>query len=80
MESLEGDCERFHCKDGHRDGVGVNTRHLFRIGADAAILEEQNPSDAQALQALIAFSRRIARRGRDRPRRSRSIIIVGNII
>ena len=49
---------------------------LFYIRADAASLGEQNPSDAQALQALMASSPRVART-RGRPRRSRPTIVVG---
>ncbi|KAI4218381.1 MAG: hypothetical protein L6R36_008984 [Xanthoria steineri] len=65
MEGLEVDGEGFHGKDGQTAGVGVDAEG------------EQNPSDAQALQALMASSR-VARRGRGRPRRSRPTIVVGN--
>ena len=49
--------------------------------ADAAILGEQDPSYAQALQAPVHSSpSRVARRVRGRPRGSRPAITVGNII
>ncbi|KAL9023570.1 MAG: hypothetical protein Q9196_007121 [Gyalolechia fulgens] len=66
MEGLEVDGEGFYSKDGHPADVGVDMEG------------EQNPSNAQALQALIASSPRMARRGRGRPRRSRPTIVVGN--
>ncbi|KAI4222239.1 MAG: hypothetical protein L6R40_008597, partial [Gallowayella cf. fulva] len=66
MEGLEVEAERFYSKEGYRPSVGVDTEG------------EQNPSDVQALQALMASSPRVARRGRGRPRRTRPTIIVGN--
>ncbi|KAI4192966.1 MAG: hypothetical protein LQ350_008522 [Teloschistes chrysophthalmus] len=66
MEGFEMDDGGFYSKDGRRAGVGVDAEG------------EQNPSDAQALQALMASSPRVARRGRGRPRRSRPTIVVGN--
>ncbi|KAL8809568.1 MAG: hypothetical protein Q9223_007908 [Gallowayella weberi] len=67
MEGLEVDGEGFHGKDGHTAGVGCDAEG------------EQNPSDAQTLQALITSSPRMTGRGRGRPRRSRPTIVVGNI-
>lgn len=52
---------------------------LLHIRVDAAIPGEQNASDALVLRAPVHPSPpRIARRGRGRPRRSRSAITVGN--
>ncbi|KAL9026177.1 MAG: hypothetical protein Q9196_005114 [Gyalolechia fulgens] len=66
MEGPEVDGEGFHSKDGHRTGAGV--------GAEG----EQNPSDGQALQAPMQSSpRRMVRRGRGRPPRSRTAITSG---
>lgn len=54
---------------------------LLRIRADAAVLGEQNPSDAEVPQAPVHSSHPpIARRGRGRPRRSRTAITVGNAV
>ncbi|KAL8794593.1 MAG: hypothetical protein Q9182_007609 [Xanthomendoza sp. 2 TL-2023] len=66
MESLKVDSEGFRGKDGHTAGVGVDAEG------------EQNPSNAQTLQALITSSPRITGRGRGRPQRSRPTIVVGN--
>ena len=40
--------------------------------------ESGNPSDAQALQALMASFPRVARRGRGRPHRSWPTTVLGN--
>ncbi|KAI4193559.1 MAG: hypothetical protein LQ350_008259 [Teloschistes chrysophthalmus] len=66
MEGFEVDVKRFHNKDGHRAGISVDAEG------------EQNPSDAQALQALMASSPRVACRGRGKPRYSRPKVVVGN--
>ncbi|KAL8831579.1 MAG: hypothetical protein Q9191_000788 [Dirinaria sp. TL-2023a] len=65
MKGLEVDGGRFPGKNCRRAGVGVDTEG------------EQDSSDTQALQALMASSLPLARRGRGRPRCSRPTIVVG---
>ncbi|KAL2052497.1 hypothetical protein ABVK25_007369 [Lepraria finkii] len=58
--------------------MGPIARTVTGLGLAVTLKVMQNPSDTQALQALVHSSPRVARRCRGRPRRSGPAITVGN--